>query len=140
MITTLPLKSFFFGGLVETGSSVLHNCTVFLAGMTSSVPPRPPTPELILKVSFRMDLLKRRHVNIHDACVQSFLLPLPTSLLDYKNNSRDFNQDGGVEGRVLTPSCESTRITPGCWTIIDRKILDFTKDDTPHPRTEEKPQ
>ena len=50
------------------------------------------------------------------------------------------NQDGGVEGRALTPSCESTRITTGCWTIIDRKTLDFTKEDTPRPRTEEKPQ
>ena len=50
------------------------------------------------------------------------------------------NQDGGVEGRALTPSYESTRITTGCWTIIDRKILDFTKEDTPRPRTEEKPQ
>ena len=45
-----------------------------------------------------------------------------------------------VEGRALTPSCESTRITTGCWTIIDRKTLDFTKEDTPRPRTEEKPQ
>ena len=50
------------------------------------------------------------------------------------------NQDGGVGGRALTPSCESTRITNGCWTIIDRKTLDFTKEDTPRPRTEEKPQ
>ena len=50
------------------------------------------------------------------------------------------NQDGGVEGRALTPSYESTRITTGCWTIIDRKTLDFTKEDTPRSRTEEKPQ
>ena len=50
------------------------------------------------------------------------------------------NQDGGVEGRALSPSCESTRITTGCWTIIDRKTLDFTKEDTPRARTEEKPQ
>ena len=41
---------------------------------------------------------------------------------------------------IQTPSCESTRITTGCWTIIDRKTLDFTKEDTPRPRTEEKPQ
>ena len=65
-----------------------------------------------------------------------------------KKNSRAFlnpvlrgiNPDGGVEGRALTPSWESTRITTGCWTIIDRKTLDFTKEDTPRPRTEEKPQ
>ena len=50
------------------------------------------------------------------------------------------NQDDGVEGHALTPSCENTRITTGCWTIIDRKTLDFTKEDTPRPRTEEKPQ
>ena len=51
----------------------------------------------------------------------------------------EINQDGGVEGRALTPSCKNTRITTGCWTVIDRKTLDFTKD-TPYPRTEEKPQ
>ena len=33
------------------------------------------------QVSFRMDLIKCRHASIHDSCVQSFLLPLPTSLL-----------------------------------------------------------
>ena len=54
---------------------------MFLAGITSSVPPRAPTPELIHKVSFRVDLVKCKHTSIHDACVQSFLLPLPTSLL-----------------------------------------------------------
>ena len=53
---------------------------------------------------------------------------------------RALNQDGGVEGHALTPSCESTRIATGCWTIIDRKTLDFTKEGTPRPRTEEKPQ
>ena len=51
-----------------------------------------------------------------------------------------WNQDGGVEGRALTPSCESTRITTSCWTIIDRKTLELTKKDTPHPKTKEKPQ
>ena len=56
------------------------------------------------------------------------------------NKIREINQDGGVEGRALTPSCESTRITTGCWTIINRKTLDFTKEDTPRPRTEEKSQ
>ena len=50
------------------------------------------------------------------------------------------NQDGRVEGRALTPSCENTRITTSCWTIIDRKTLEFTKKDTPHPKTKEKPQ
>ncbi|XP_057400135.1 syntaxin-binding protein 6 isoform X1 [Balaenoptera acutorostrata] len=37
------------------------------------------------------------------------------------------NQDGGVEGRTLTPSCENTRITTSCWTIINRKTLELTK-------------
>ena len=50
------------------------------------------------------------------------------------------NQDGGVEGCALTPSCKNTRITTGCWTIIDRKTLELTKKDTPHPKTKEKPQ
>ena len=50
------------------------------------------------------------------------------------------SQDGGVEGRALTPSCENTRITTSCWTIIDRKTLELTKKDTPYPNTKEKPQ
>ena len=49
-------------------------------------------------------------------------------------------QDGGVEGCALTPSCESTGITTNCWTIIDRKTLELTRKDTPHPMTKEKPQ
>ena len=57
-----------------------------------------------------------------------------------KINSRERNQDCGVEGRALTPSCENTRITTSCWTIIDRKTLELTKKDTPHPKTKEKPQ
>ena len=48
--------------------------------------------------------------------------------------------DGGVEGRALTPSCESTGITTNCWPIIDRKTLELTKKDTSHPKTKEKPQ
>ena len=50
------------------------------------------------------------------------------------------NQDGRVEGRALTPSCENTRITTSCWTIIDRKTLELTKKDTPYPKAKEKPQ
>ena len=49
-------------------------------------------------------------------------------------------ENGRVERRALTPSCENTRITTSCWTIIDRKTLELTKKDTPHPKTEEKPQ
>ena len=69
------------------------------------------------------------------------LQPKDTDWLNgYKNKTQEINQDGRVEGCALTPSCESTRITTGCWAIIDRKTLDFTKEDTPRPRTEEKPQ
>ena len=50
------------------------------------------------------------------------------------------NQDGGVEGRALTPSCENTGIKTSCWTVIDRKTLERTRKDTPHPKTKEKPQ
>ena len=35
---------------------------------------------------------------------------------------------------------ENTRITTRCWTVIDRKILELTKEDTPHPKTKEKTQ
>ena len=54
-------------------------------------------------------------------------------------NKERLVQDGGVEGRALTPSCESTRITTNCRTI-NRKTLELTKKDTPHPKTKEKPQ
>ena len=49
-------------------------------------------------------------------------------------------QHGRVEGRVITPSCESTRITTNCWTVINRKTLEIIKKDTPRPKTKEKPQ
>ena len=60
--------------------------------------------------------------------------------LHQRHNLGERNQDGGVEGRALTPSCENTRITTSCWTVIDRKTLELTKKDTPHPKTKEKPQ
>ena len=53
---------------------------------------------------------------------------------------RDWNQDGGVEGHAVTPSGENRRITTSCWTVINRKTLELTKKDTPHPKTMEKPQ
>ena len=49
-------------------------------------------------------------------------------------------QNGGVEGRALIPSYESTGITTNCWTIIDRKTLELTRKDTPYPNTKEKLQ
>ena len=49
-------------------------------------------------------------------------------------------KDGVVEGRALTPSCKNNRITTSSWTIIDRKTLELTTKDTPHPKTKEKPQ
>ena len=56
------------------------------------------------------------------------------------NKEKRRNQDGGVERRALTPSCKNTRITTCCWTITDRKTLELTKKDTPHPKTKEKPK
>ena len=50
------------------------------------------------------------------------------------------NQDIGVEGRALTPCWKNTRITTSCWIIINRKTLELTKKDIPHPKTKEKPQ
>ena len=49
-------------------------------------------------------------------------------------------QDGRVEGHALPPSCKSTRTIINCWTFIERKTLELTKKDTPHPETKEKPQ
>ena len=60
--------------------------------------------------------------------------------LAIKTRQGDWNQYGGVEGCALTPSCENTRITTSCWTLIDRKTLELTKKDTPHPKTKKKPQ
>ena len=66
--------------------------------------------------------------------------PKLSIISNIKIHSQRRNQDGRVEGCALTPSCENTRITTSCWTIIDRKTLEFTKKDTPHPKTKEKPQ
>ena len=57
-----------------------------------------------------------------------------------RNNGLWLVQDGGVEGCALMLSCESTRITTNCWTVIDRKTLELTRKDTPHPKTKEKLQ
>ena len=35
---------------------------------------------------------------------------------------------------------QPTRITTSFWTIIDRKTIELTKNDTPHTKTKEKPQ
>ena len=40
---------------------------------------------------------------------------LANQILQYiKTIIEVLNQDGGVEGRALTPSCENTRITTNC--------------------------
>ena len=44
------------------------------------------------------------------------------------------------ERHALTSSCDTTGITTNCWTSIDRKTLELTKKDTPHPKTKETPQ
>ena len=74
-----------------------------------------------------------------DEYLRSFLFLLKIYLKVFFKIFRR-NQDGGVEGRALTPSCENTRITTSCWKIIDRKTLELTKKDTPHAKTKEKPQ
>ena len=61
-------------------------------------------------------------------------------MFHFKRVDETLVQDGGVEGRVLTPSCEGSGITTNCWTIIDGKTPKLTKKDTPHPKTKEKPQ
>ena len=76
--------------------------------------------------------------NVDSILLVSFLQGSENDLLQKEYEIR--KQDGGVEGRALTPSCENTRITTSCWTIIDRKTLELTKKDTPHPKTKEKPQ
>ena len=43
------------------------------------------------------------------------------------NNLELLVQDGGVEGRVLISSCESTKIATSCWTAINRRTLEPTK-------------
>ena len=49
-------------------------------------------------------------------------------------------QNGGVEGGVFIFSCENSRTTTWCWITIDRRMLDPTKKDIPHPRVMEMPQ
>ena len=56
------------------------------------------------------------------------------------NGCETLVQDGRTEGCALTSSCKSTGITTNCWTVIDRKTLELTKKDTPHPKTKERPQ
>ena len=45
--------------------------------------------------------------------------------------------DGRVEVRVLTSSCESTKITTSSWTTIKRRILEPTKKRYPTSNDEE---
>ena len=49
-------------------------------------------------------------------------------------------QDDRVEGPALIFSCQSTKIATSYWTTISRKTLEPTNNDTPCPRTKEKPQ
>ena len=49
-------------------------------------------------------------------------------------------QDGRAEGRVLIFSCTNSKTATCCCTSSDRRMLDPDKKDTPHPRTEAKPQ
>ena len=49
-------------------------------------------------------------------------------------------QDGVVEGCVLISSYKSTRITASCSTANDRRTLEPTKKDTPHPNRKKRSQ
>ena len=57
-----------------------------------------------------------------------------------KQRAERLVQDGRVEGRVLAPSCKSTGTATDCWTVIDGKTLELTREDTPHPGTKERPR
>ena len=48
--------------------------------------------------------------------------------------------DGGIEGCVLIFSCKNTKITPSCWTTIDMRMWDTTKERYLSPWAKEKPQ
>ena len=49
-------------------------------------------------------------------------------------------QNGGVERCVLIFSCENSKIATHCWTTINRRMLEPTKNDTSWPRTKWKSQ
>ena len=49
-------------------------------------------------------------------------------------------QDGRVEGRVLTFSCENSKITTHCWTTVDRRMLDPIKKKIPHVQGQRRSQ
>ena len=67
------------------------------------------------------------------------LVPLPFLNPAWTKNKKLDNY-GGVEGHVLIFSCENSKITTRWWTIINKRMLDPTKKDTPRPRAKEKPQ
>ena len=48
--------------------------------------------------------------------------------------------DGGAEGCVLIFSCKNTKIAPSCWTTIDMRMWDTTKERYLTPWAKEKPQ
>ena len=49
------------------------------------------------------------------------------------------SQDGGVEECTLIFSCENSKTTTSCWTVIDRRMLEPSEKDISHPRGKEKP-
>ena len=49
-------------------------------------------------------------------------------------------QDGRINGHAFISSSEMTKITTSCWTTIDRRTLEPTRKDIPHPKIKEKPQ
>ena len=60
-----------------------------------------------------------------------------------QNSSREFQllvQDGGVEGHGLSSSCKNTKAATSCWITTNRRMLEPTKKETPHPKTKKKLQ
>ena len=55
-----------------------------------------------------------------------------------QNSSREFQllvQDGGVEGHGLSSSCKNTKAATSYWITTNRRMLEPTKKETPHPKT-----
>ena len=60
-----------------------------------------------------------------------------------QNSSREFQllvQDGGVERHGLSSSCKTTKAATSCWITTNRRMLEPTKKETPHPTTKKKLQ
>ena len=110
----------------------------FLSLMYSQPSVSPASPKI--PESFKKQILNFLHADIYLHSIYILLGIISNLEMIWSIWEGRLIQDGGVEGCVLTPSCDSTGITTNCWTIIDRKTPELTKKDTPHPKTKEKLQ